>query len=49
MIISQRLVKRICPKCKVVHNIDQTLRTKVKNELIDIMEEDEINELVFYK
>lgn len=49
MIISQRLVKKICPKCKVVHNIDQTLKTKVKNELIDIMEEDEINELVFYK
>lgn len=49
MIISQRLVKKICPHCKVMHNLDDSLKQKVKNELIDIMDENEIDQLNFYK
>ena len=49
MIISQRLVKKVCPHCKEEHEIDNNLREKVKKELIDIMDEDEINNIIFYK
>ena len=37
MVISQRLVKKICPHCRKVHNLDETLMWKVKNELSDII------------
>lgn len=49
MVISQRLVKRICNHCKKEHIIDETMRVKIKKELWDVMEQDEIDELVFYK
>ncbi|MGE4444092.1 MAG: GspE/PulE family protein [Candidatus Altimarinota bacterium] len=49
MVISQRLIKKICPHCKKVHHIDEILKSKVRKELSDIMEVDEINELQFYK
>lgn len=49
MVISQRLVKKVCQNCKKEINIDNSIRLKIKKELIEIMEEDEINELKFYK
>ncbi|MBW7954623.1 type II/IV secretion system protein [Candidatus Gracilibacteria bacterium] len=49
MIISQRLVKRICSNCKKEENINENVREKIKKELQDIMEQDEINNLTFYK
>lgn len=49
MIISQRLVKRICSHCKKEYQVEWLLREKVKKELIDIMDENEIWELKFYK
>ena len=49
MIISQRLVKKVCPHCKKQHDIDPNLRQKVKEELKDVMDENDIDELVFYK
>ncbi len=49
MIISQRLVKKICTHCKKVHEIDDLMKARVKKELLDIMESDEISELQFYK
>ena len=49
MVISQRLVKRVCPHCKKAHHLDEQLKIKVNNELKDIMDEEEINHLVFYK
>lgn len=49
MIISQRLVKKICPHCKKEHTLSDILKQKVKNELKDAMDESEIDELVFYK
>ena len=49
MIISQRLVKKICNNCKVKYKIDDNIRKKVKDELKDIMDEQEIEEIVFYK
>ncbi len=49
MIISQRLVKKICPNCKQVENINENLKEKVKKEFQDIMDQDEINNLTFYK
>lgn len=49
MVISQRLVKRICNHCKKEHKIDDTMKLKIKKELWDVMEQDEIDELQFYK
>lgn len=49
MIISQRLVKKVCPHCKTVHNIDDNLKQKVYAQLKDIMDEWEISQLSFYK
>lgn len=49
MVISQRLVKKICPTCKTPHPIDDFTKAKVKKELSDIMESNDIDELEFYK
>lgn len=49
MVISQRLVKRLCSNCKQEHIIDKHIRNKVVSELKDIMDEKEIEELKFYK
>jgi len=49
MVISQRLGKRLCKHCQVVDEISDLKRKKVKDQLINIMEEDEINKLVFHK
>jgi type II secretory ATPase GspE/PulE/Tfp pilus assembly ATPase PilB-like protein len=49
MIISQRLVKKLCPHCKKIHELDNHLKEKVKSELKDIMDESDISELKFYK
>lgn len=49
MVISQRLVKKVCPHCKKAHTLDDHIRTKVVNELKDIMDEQEILELEFVK
>ena len=39
MVISQRLIKKICPHCKKVHHIDEILKSKVRKELSDIIDE----------
>jgi len=49
MIISQRLVKKICNHCKWVHNVENSLKIKIKENLKDIMDEEEIDNLEFYK
>jgi type II secretory ATPase GspE/PulE/Tfp pilus assembly ATPase PilB-like protein len=49
MIISQRLVKRICPFCKKEHELEEKLKEKVHEELKEIMDEHDIDELKFYK
>lgn len=49
MIISQRLVKKICSNCKKEENINENTKEKIKKEFQDIMEQDEINNLTFYK
>lgn len=49
MVISQRLVKKICPSCKAPHPIDEFTKAKVKKELSDIMEASDIEELEFFK
>jgi type II secretory ATPase GspE/PulE/Tfp pilus assembly ATPase PilB-like protein len=49
MVISQRLVKRICPNCKQEQKIEPKLMDKVKSELKEIMDEKDIDELKFYK
>lgn len=49
MIISQRLVKKICSNCKKEENINENTKEKIKKEFQDIMEQDEINNLIFYK
>ncbi len=48
MVISQRLVKKICPACKKPHAIDATIAQKVKNAMKDIMDEEEINKMNFF-
>lgn len=49
IVISQRLVKKICPYCKIENKIESILKEKVKKELINILNEDEIDEINFYK
>lgn len=49
MIISQRLVKRICPYCKQEHILEHNLKEKIKSQLIEVMDESDIEELKFYK
>jgi type IV pilus assembly protein PilB len=49
MVISQRLVKKICIHCKQEIELEWFLKEKVKKELSDIMDENEIEKLKFYK
>ena len=42
-------MKKICPQCKKPQTIDQTTRSRVVNELKNIMDEGEINQIQFYK
>ncbi len=49
MVISQRLIKKVCPHCKKIHNPEVNLKEKIKENLIDIIKEEEIDQLVFYK
>ncbi|MDD5770140.1 MAG: GspE/PulE family protein [Candidatus Gracilibacteria bacterium] len=49
MIISQRLAKRICKHCKKEFRVDEIIREKIKSELNDIMDNEEIDKLIFYK
>jgi len=48
MVISQRLWKRICQNCKVVHNPPEAIMKKAKNFLAPILDEDSLNNLEFY-
>lgn len=49
MVISQRLGKRLCQSCKQPEEISEPKKKKIKDFLIGIMEESEINKLVFQK
>jgi len=49
MIISQRLAKRICNDCKQPYKINDILLKKIKNILSDIMDEKDIDSIIFYK
>ena len=49
MVISQRLGKRICAHCKTEHQIEPAVKKKIQKFLENIMEEEDINNLVFYK
>jgi type IV pilus assembly protein PilB len=48
MVISQRLAKRLCVYCKEEIVLTELKRKKVKDFLIDIMEESEIDQIKFY-
>lgn len=49
MIISQRLAKRICPHCKQEHELTEGQKIKVKEYLSPIVDENDLEESVFYK
>jgi len=49
MVISQRLTKRICKSCKEVYEEKEIIKNKVKEFLKDIMDEKEIDSIVYYK
>lgn len=49
MVISQRLGKRLCPHCRVKEELSEIKKKKIRDHLIDIMEEEEINNLEFHK
>ncbi len=49
MIISQRLWKRICPKCKVEEKISATKLEKIKKYLKPIVDKATLDNLKFYK
>ena len=49
MVISQRLVKRICQNCKQATEVKPHMKEKVTNYLKWIVDESQINSMVFYK
>ena len=49
MVISQRLWKRICKECMQVENFTDIKRKKISNFLENIMDQEEIDKLVFHK
>ncbi len=49
MVISQRLGKRLCQKCKQPEDISDTNKQKIKKILANIMEDTEIEKIVFYR
>mgnify|MGYP005628238339 CR=1 FL=1 len=49
MVISQRLWKRICQNCKAPIELTPQARKKVKDFLLPIMDEKEIDGLTFYE
>ena len=49
MVISQRLGKRLCPDCKIVDDLWENKLSRIKEYLWDVMDESEIESIVFYK
>lgn len=49
MVISQRLWKRLCTDCRVPDELTEGKKKKIKDFLINIMEEDEIDKIQFQK
>jgi len=49
MVISQRLGKRLCPHCQEPQELTDQMKKKIKDQLGNIMDESEIEKLVFYK
>ena len=49
MVISQRLVKRLCPHCKEEHEVKDSNKKKIKEILWNIMDQSEIDSIKFYK
>jgi type II secretory ATPase GspE/PulE/Tfp pilus assembly ATPase PilB-like protein len=47
MVISQRLTKRICKNCKEEYEEKQSVKDKVKEFLISIIDESEIDAIVY--
>ena len=49
MVISQRLAKRICKKCMIEETFLDIKKAKIKKFLLPIMDEAEIDKLIFHK
>lgn len=49
MIISQRLMKKVCPHCIKKQEIDSSIKVKIRNHLSEILDTSEIDKLSFYK
>lgn len=49
MVISQRLWKRLCSDCKVPDELSEEKKKKIKDFLINIMDENEIEKIEFQK
>lgn len=49
LVISQRLIKRICQFCKTPADIKPLIREKIKSQLKNVMSEEEIDKMVFYE
>lgn len=49
MVISQRLVKKVCPKCKEETGIDELTFGKIKTIMSDLVDENELYNITFYK
>ncbi len=49
MVISQRLLKKICQNCKKEKNLSEPLLKKVRDFLYPIMDKSEVDSLVFYE
>jgi type II secretory ATPase GspE/PulE/Tfp pilus assembly ATPase PilB-like protein len=49
MIISQRLAKRLCQHCKVEDEISDTKMKKIKKILENVLSDEDLENLKFYK
>lgn len=49
MVISQRLWKRLCKYCKIVDELTDLKKKKIKSILVNIMNQSEIEKIIFHK
>jgi type II secretory ATPase GspE/PulE/Tfp pilus assembly ATPase PilB-like protein len=48
MIISQRLIKRLCNHCKTEYKPSEAESKMIEKYLLPIAEEDNVNQIIFY-
>lgn len=49
LVISQRLIKKLCQFCKAPTDVKPAVRERIKKNLVNVMSEEEIDKLKFYE